>query len=259
MATVSGSLTRGRLAILLGVLAPFIVTLALVPFRDSFSHTNAALILVLVIVAIAASGSRMAGLLAALSSAAWFDFFLTQPYGRFVINDRDDIETTVLLLAVGVGVTEIALWGRRQQALADRGAGYLAGIRSAAEAVAAHGSTSDVINVVSDQLKTLRNVYDESDQLNHLLGLRECRFQYGTAGLGRPPRLRHDGQVEWNRTVWDVQREGLPMDTEIELLVENRGRLHGRFLPAAAPNSRPTVAQRLVAVTLADQVGSVLE
>ena len=246
MATVSGSLTRGRLAILLGVLAPFIMTLALVPFRDSFSHTNAALILVLVIVAIAASGSRMAGLLAALSSAAWFDFFLTQPYGRFVINDRDDIETTVLLLAIGVGVTEIALWGRRQQALADRGAGYLAGIRSAAEAVAAHGSTSDVINVVSDQL-------------NHLLGLRECRFQYGTAGLGRPPRLRHDGQVEWNRTVWDVQREGLPMDTEIELLVENRGRLHGRFLPAAAPNSRPTVAQRLVAVTLADQVGSVLE
>jgi hypothetical protein len=34
--------------------------------------------------------------LAALSSAVWFDFFLTAPYLTFVIIDRADIETTVL-------------------------------------------------------------------------------------------------------------------------------------------------------------------
>jgi hypothetical protein len=107
--------------------------------------------------------------------------------------------------------------------------------------VSSRRSTTDVIDVVSDELK-------------HVLGLRDSRFQYGTAGLDHPARLRHDGQVEWNGAVLDIEREGLPTDAEIEVLVENRGRLQGRFLLAAAPNSRPTVAQRLVAVTLVDQV-----
>ena len=33
-------------------------------------------------VAVAANGYRLAGVLAALSAAVWFDFFLTQPYQR---------------------------------------------------------------------------------------------------------------------------------------------------------------------------------
>jgi len=33
--------------------------------------------------------------------------FLTQPYERFIITRRTDIETTVLLLVIGVAVTEI--------------------------------------------------------------------------------------------------------------------------------------------------------
>jgi K+-sensing histidine kinase KdpD len=41
---------------------------------------DAALVLVVVIVAVAANGHRLAGLLAALSAAAWFDFFLTAPH-----------------------------------------------------------------------------------------------------------------------------------------------------------------------------------
>ena len=241
--TPPGWLTRDRLTYLLAVLAPLAVTLVLVPFRGDFSNTNAALILVLVIVAIAATGNRLAGLLAALSAAAWFDFFLTRPYQAFTINRRDDVETTVLLLAVGVGVTEIALWGHRQQARADREEAYLAGIRSAAEAVAARGSEHEVIAVVSEQL-------------THVLGLRACRYEYGTAGLGRPARLNHDGEVERNGRTVDVEGQGLPTDTEIELLVESNGLLQGRFMLTAAPNSRPTVAQRLVAVTLADQVAS---
>ncbi len=61
----------------------------------------------------------------------WFDFFLTQPYQRFTITRRTDIETTVLLLAVGVAVTEIAVGGRRQHAAASKRAGYLDGINAA--------------------------------------------------------------------------------------------------------------------------------
>jgi K+-sensing histidine kinase KdpD len=240
-----GELSRDRVAVPVAVAGPLLVTLALVPFRDDFANTNSALILVLVIVAVAAVANRMAGLLAAVSSAVWFDLLMTQPYWRLTIRDRTDIETAALLLAVGLGVTQLAVWGRRQHALAHRDAGYLDGIRAAAEAVATGASSSDLIEEVSRQL-------------TRVLGLRTCHFQYGVAGLGQPARLRDDGRVEWNRTEWDVDREGLPVDTEIELLVESGGRLQGRFLVTAAPDQHPSRAQRLVAVTLAAQVGSAL-
>ena len=61
--------------------------------------------MLVVVVAVAASGYRLAGYLAAVSTAAWFDFFLTQPYERFSITHRTDaIETTVLLLVIGANV-----------------------------------------------------------------------------------------------------------------------------------------------------------
>src|SRR2546428_173356 len=82
------------------------------------------------VVAVAATGYRPAGFLAAASAAAWFDFFLTRPYERFTITRREDIETTVLLLVLGIAVTEIAVWGRRQHAAASRRAGYLDGINA---------------------------------------------------------------------------------------------------------------------------------
>jgi K+-sensing histidine kinase KdpD len=44
-----------------------------------------ALVMILVVVAVAANGYRLAGYLAALSVAGWFDFFLTQPYETFSI------------------------------------------------------------------------------------------------------------------------------------------------------------------------------
>lgn len=84
----------------------------LVPFRHSFANTDAALLLVAGVVAVAALGNRPGGWLAAVSAGIWFDFFLTKPYEHFSITSRTDIETTVLLLVVGVGVTELAVWGR---------------------------------------------------------------------------------------------------------------------------------------------------
>jgi hypothetical protein len=43
---------------------------------------------------------------AALSSAAWFNSFLTQPYGRFTITDSEDVEATVLLVLIALAVTQ---------------------------------------------------------------------------------------------------------------------------------------------------------
>jgi len=46
---------------------------------------------------------------------------------------------------VGVAVTELAVWGRRQQTLASREAGYLAGIQATAEVGATGGSAKALI------------------------------------------------------------------------------------------------------------------
>lgn len=52
--------------------------------------------------------------------AASFDFFLTRPFYEFAIAGRDDVETAVLLGAIGVAMTEIMQWGRRHQARSVR-------------------------------------------------------------------------------------------------------------------------------------------
>ena len=236
---------RDTVAVFAGLVAPLALAAVLVPFRGSFPNTDAALALILVVVAVAANGYRLAGILAAVSAAVWFDFFLTRPYERFTITRRADIETTVLLLVIGVAVTEIAVWGRRQHAAASRRAGYLDGINAAAQAAATGSSPAALIDHVTGQL-------------TQVLSLRACRFQYGAAGLGRPARMRHDGTVITADQSWDVDASGLPPGTDTELLVEGGGVFQGRFLMTPGSDARPTAEQRLFAVALAGQVGAAL-
>ena len=225
---------------------PLLTCAALVPFRDSVANTNVALGLVLLIVAAAATGVRSAGLVAAFSSGAWFDFFLTEPYQQFSVADRADQETMVLLVLVGAAVTELALWGRREQARSSRREGYLSGIVTAASAVAA-GTISQ-----PGLIEYVRN------QLVEVLDLDGCRFDHGT-GTKSYPRLDPDGTVTISGRTIDVNRSGLPTDDETELLTECGGTVHGRFLLTASTHvSRPGLEQRLVAVSLAGQVGAAL-
>jgi hypothetical protein len=155
------------------------------------------------------------------------------------------LAAVVLLLVIGVAVTEIAVRGRRQQAAAARRAGYLDGISSAARAVAAGESPSALIGQVTAQL-------------TQLLSLRSCRFEYGVAGVGRPARLRHDGSVALGDQARDADAGGFPGYSDIELLVESGGLLRGRFLMTPLPAARPTREQRLLAIAFADQVGAAL-
>jgi hypothetical protein len=242
----SESLQRHRgLVVGAAALAPLVACGVIVPFRDSVANTNAALALVLLVVAAAATGIRSAGIVAALSSALWFDFFLTQPYQRFTITDQADIETAVLLVLVGLAVTEVALWGRRQQALASQQEGYLNGVLSTAGLVAAGGYGRE------------RLVERVAGQLVDVLDIDDCRFQPGPGP--RLPRLRRDGAVVDGERRVDVDRHGLPTDSEIELPVQHGGEVHGRFLlTASTRTARPSLNQRQVAVALADQVGAAL-
>jgi hypothetical protein len=123
---MNGLQRRDGIALLAGLLGPLAVAVVLLPLRGHIANTDVAL-LVLAVVGVAANGFRAAGWLAAVSAAVWFDFFWTRPYAHLTITGRADIETFVLLLAVGVAVTEIAVWGRRQHVRASREAGFRAG------------------------------------------------------------------------------------------------------------------------------------
>jgi K+-sensing histidine kinase KdpD len=228
------------------VVVPLAVCALLSPFRNSFDNANAALLLVLVIVAVASFGIRPAGVVAAVSSAVWFDLFLTVPYYRLTIANRDDIENTVLLVVIGAAVTEIAIWGRRQQARASRQSGYLAGVLTASRRVAAGGSAAELLDHVRAELIDL-------------LGLDGCRFAPTTTGRANAPLLNHDGSVTRGSHELRVERDGLPTNAEVELVVQHAGFVRGRFLlTAAARITRPDLEQRRVAVALANQVGAAL-
>jgi len=224
---------------------PLAVSAAMVGLRDVLPNTNAALVLVLVVVAVAAAGHRLSGVVAAASSAVWFDFFLTRPYHRFAINDRDDIETAVLLILVGIAVSEVALWGRRQQARASRDKGYLDGVVSAAR-LAREGDTppSAVVAFVCDQIADV-------------LGVDRCVFKTGSPGIR--PRINRDGSVTRAGSPIDVDRSGMPINDVTDILVESSGSMLGYFeLFTASRVIWPTVEQRRVAVTLAEQAAAAL-
>src|SRR5580692_7585285 len=104
-----GYLTRDRIAIVAALAAPAV----LLPFRASWSNTNVALLLVVVIVGVAAIGNRVAGAVAAVWAALWFDFFFTVPYYRFTIRSSADVTTAILLLLTGLAVSQLAARARR--------------------------------------------------------------------------------------------------------------------------------------------------
>ena len=237
---MTGYLTRDRIAILAAVAAPLGVAAVLLPFRASWSNTNVALLLVVVVVGVAAIGNRVAGALAAVWAAIWFDFFFTLPYYRFTIRNSADVTTAVLLLLTGIAVSQLAARARRLKVIAVTDAGYLAQIHETASLAKSATVPDAVVNHVREQLVGL-------------LDLEGARFEYGSL-LGHPPRLEPDGTVTVGRSRWDVELAGLPAE-EIELRTFGNGQYFGRFMLKAKPGSMPSLQARLVAVTLADQAG----
>ena len=202
-----------------------------------------ALLLVVAVVAVATIGNRLAGAVAAVCAAAWFDFFFTQPYERFTIRHSSDVTTFVLLLVVGVAVSQLAAHARHLKAVTIADAGYLARITESAALTQTASSPDAVVEHVRKQLITL-------------LDLRECRFEHGML-LGHPPRLVPDGTVLTRYGHWPVDEVGLPGE-ELELRTFSNGQYCGRFMLTPNPGSKPSLQARLVAVTLADLAGHAL-
>jgi hypothetical protein len=204
---------------------------------------NVALVLVVVVVAIAAWGSRLAAFVAAASAAVWFDFFDTRPYYSFTITHRNDAITTGLIVVVGVAVGELAVWSRKQQAAATAGTEDVARIHAVAEMVSQGEPTEQVILAVADELRAL-------------LFLRTCRFELALSAR-HPARIERNGDVILASMRWGVDHMGLP-GKEVELLVQNQARTFGRYVMEPTPGRPVSFERRVVAVALADQVGAAL-
>lgn len=235
---------RTRLAVAVGCLVlPPLGALGLSAVRHAVATSADALILVAFVIVVAVLADRLSGYLATVSSAAWFDFFLTRPYDRFAIDHRPDIETFVALLVVGVGVTELAEWSRRSRRRHDVSARLMAAVAEGA-ALGASGESA-------------RAVVDRSEELLvEVLELRACRYEPGDL---EPPRARllASGEVENAGLLWPVEEWGLP-GPELEIAVTWRGRVRGRFV--LTPRAAHPVARerRIAAVALAESVAGSL-
>ncbi|MGA3354294.1 MAG: DUF4118 domain-containing protein [Acidimicrobiales bacterium] len=234
---------KGWIAVLCGLFLPLAVASILVPFRTNFALPASALVLVLVVAAVGSFGSRFAGLIAALSAAAWFDFFLTKPYETFNITYRPDLQTEISLLVVGLAVTEIAARSRANQKEASEEADHIALIHDFTELVAAGEPADAVIAHAVLELKSL-------------LKLKDCRFETQMSDR-HPTRIEHSGVVALGGLRWGAHRSGLP-GREVELIVEYRGKTFGRFVMVPTPGTPVSSDRLLVAAFIADQVGATL-
>jgi K+-sensing histidine kinase KdpD len=235
------------LTVLVAAAVPLAAAAVLSLFRGTLTAATDVLVLVSLVVVFGATGIRAAGLAAALSAAAWFDFFLTQPYGSFTIDDPNDLEAALILLLIGGVVTETALWGQRQEAALSREVGYVNGVLATAQSVSeSRESPHDVVQAVAQRIRDL-------------LDLDTCTFAPGGRAGDLEPILQHDGSLTRGSRVVDVEREGFPSDEAVVLPVRVAGELRGRFLLTASSHvARPSAQQRQVAVLLADQVASIL-
>lgn len=225
-------------------LGPVLVAGALVGVRGEVDNANVALVLVLVVVGAAVTGGWQAGALAAVMSTLSFDFFHTKPYLSLTIASADDVETTLLLLLVGVGTGLLASHAQRAAAAAETGSAEIRRIHRVAELAARGAPATDVLLAAQDEL-------------SKLLELRGARFE-APPFEHELPRIERNGAVtgvterHFARRELELPREG------VQLPVLARGRSIGRFVLVPTPETGVSLEQCIVATAIADHVGAAL-
>jgi hypothetical protein len=235
--------SRDTVIMLVAVLAPIAVAAAMVPVRTRLDNADSALILVVAIVAVAATGRRLAAAIAALSAALSFDFFLTRPYESFRITRTADLVTELLLLVVGLAVGELAARGRQARRQAEVSVDEVTRLHTLTAMVAA-GEESHVIAITA------------AAELRELLVLRDCRFTRVHPGPVTA-RITAEGTLVMGHEIWPTGDLGLPTK-QVDLPVRGNGEVLGHFLLTPTPG-HPVPAHRLmVAVSMADLLGASL-
>jgi hypothetical protein len=217
---------------------------ALVAIRDHFAQVNAVLILVFFVLLGAVIGGRIAGVVSALAAAVAFDFFYTQPYNSLKINSAADVETTILLLAVGLAIGEIVVRADRIRTVVSGGRHELKSVHRVARLAADGEAVEDLISAVSAELTAT-------------LGLHRCAYEVPPF-VGTYARLEQTGLITGTNIV-QYTKQGFELPHEgVELPVIVHDQIVGRFVLVPTPGHGVSIDARLAAVTLADQVSVVL-
>ena len=234
---------------MIGVPATIFAGASMTVSRSFFDTTNAALVMMLVVVAVATLGGRTAGIITALAAAASFDFFHTRPYLSMTIDSRDDVETTVLLLVAGILAGTLGAWERMatRRELAART--EIRRVHRVAEAAASGRPVTEVIALAERELRDL-------------LSLAEARFEPSHRTLdGSRPRIDRNGGVEPQRHLRYARhadgRGGFQLPeggVELPVLVHGEEVGHFVLVPTIGIPSAPE--DRLAAVVIADQVAA---
>lgn len=255
---------RRVLAGLAGLVAPVLLAVAWIPFRGHLPDVNVALILVVAVTGVGALGYRGPMILAAIEAAVVFGFFDTRPYDVAAIARAQDIVTTAVLAVVGAFGGELALRIQQHRRTNQLGADSFARVHEAAALLATGEEVSSVIEAVSTEVA-------------RLLGLRACWFEAGESPasgwrVGRdgrlqppgvssrlpsqgPPRLRSGTQPARARLRPAADRQ--PWD-QVALPVWGNGQVFGYLALQLTPGVQLSRDRLVVAITLADQIGSAL-
>lgn len=223
--------------------ATIVVSAALTPFRTSLGQTNIALVLVLLVVAAAASAGRWGGVVAGLTAAFSYNFFHTKPYLTVRIADIRDVATVGLLIAVGLGVGELGV-ARSRQSAARRS--HLRTAHSLEAVNAALAAGADVRTVWP---AVRRGLVDT-------LGVRGACFEPGEHVDGLP-LIDHDGHVHITSKRYVEGGFVLPEQGTV-LAVEARGVHLGRIRLEPDPTIGVSLEQRRAAVALSDALALAL-
>lgn len=166
----------GPVSIAGGPIAALLAAGLLGRVRDDVGSTNVALVLAGIVV-LAALAGRTAGVVTAFTAAVSFNYFHTAPYHSMRISGGRDVVTVVLLAVLGLFVSEIGAWRRRNGATAQHVVRMAHSLETVAELVATGADADDVFAAVRTTLTAT-------------LGLSDCRFepagQRGTAAVDMP-------------------------------------------------------------------------
>ncbi len=227
----------------LGSLLAIATAGVLVSARGTIDNTNVALILVVVVVAAAAGGGRMAGAVTAVVATMAFDFFHTEPYLSLHIESADDLETTLLLLVIGLLVGQLALVGWRRREAATEGRGEVERLYRVAEQAAEGGATEDITTAVRAEI-------------SDLLTLADCSYRPGP--LPELPALSPRGWVDVGRVHRSTDDGPLLPESGFAIPMRSRGNIVGHLVCMPAAGTGVSFERRRVAVALADCLAMVI-
>lgn len=236
------SLTDPSLMFVLGPLAAFFLAGGLVSWRDDIGVTNVALLVTLVVV-VAATADRAAGVATALVAAFSYNFFHTVPYRSLRIDNGVDVLTVVLLIVIGLVVSEISARARSAITVSDRHGDAEHALERSTELLARGASVAEMWETVRDDLIRLMHVAD-------------CRYEDASdpsQAISELPLVSRSGTLQTRRRVWVDSGFQLP-DDGAAIPVIHAGVTYGQIVLIPKPGSGSLRDERRLAVALADQL-----